>query len=52
VLAIILPAAFFAALNSNNSSGDIQNAVSDDVRGQILKVSRGLAIILLVVYVN
>ncbi|KAJ7781584.1 hypothetical protein B0H16DRAFT_1498964 [Mycena metata] len=48
VLTILLPAAFFAALNSSNSAG---TGLSDDVRGDILKVSRGLALILLVVYI-
>ncbi|KAJ6567190.1 hypothetical protein DFH09DRAFT_1471058 [Mycena vulgaris] len=40
VLTILLPAAFFAALNTK---------FRDDVRGDMLKVSRGLAVILLVV---
>ncbi|KAJ7228974.1 hypothetical protein GGX14DRAFT_344883 [Mycena pura] len=48
LLAILLPATFFAALNSSNSGGG--GAVSDDVRGDILKVSRGLAVILLAMY--
>ncbi|KAJ6539025.1 hypothetical protein B0H19DRAFT_960734 [Mycena capillaripes] len=51
VLTILLPAAFFAALNSSSSAGNGQNAISDSVRGDLLKISRGLAIILLVVYV-
>ncbi|KAJ7179439.1 hypothetical protein C8R46DRAFT_1073775 [Mycena filopes] len=51
VLTILLPAAFFAALNSSSPSGTTQSAVSDDVRGDILKVSRGLAVILLIVYI-
>ncbi|KAJ7047689.1 hypothetical protein C8F04DRAFT_935863 [Mycena alexandri] len=51
VLTILIPAAFFAALNSGGSAGTGQNAVSDNVRGDILKVSRGLALILLIVYI-
>ncbi|KAJ7087170.1 hypothetical protein B0H15DRAFT_781584 [Mycena belliarum] len=51
VLAILLPAAFFAALGSFNFPGNNDIALSDDVRGDILKISRGLAVILLGVYV-
>ncbi|KAJ7162549.1 hypothetical protein C8R43DRAFT_880134 [Mycena crocata] len=50
VLTILLPAAFFAALSSSGSTATNQDAVSDFVRGDILKVSRGLAVILLGVY--
>ncbi|KAJ7667683.1 hypothetical protein DFH06DRAFT_983616 [Mycena polygramma] len=50
VLTIIIPAAFFAALNSNGSGAGGQSAVSDSVRGDLLKISRGLAVILLLVY--
>ncbi|KAJ7499245.1 hypothetical protein FB451DRAFT_1015185 [Mycena latifolia] len=50
VLTILLPATFFAALNSGSFSGNNQITVNDDVRGDILKVSRGLAVILLGVY--
>ncbi|KAJ7507435.1 hypothetical protein B0H11DRAFT_1967028 [Mycena galericulata] len=50
VLSLLLPAAFFAALNSSSDGGSSPNAVSDTVRGDILKVSRGLAAMLLVVY--
>ncbi|KAJ7688413.1 hypothetical protein B0H17DRAFT_938383, partial [Mycena rosella] len=50
VLSLVLPAAFFAALNSSDPARSTQNVVSDDVRGDILKVSRGLAVILLAVY--
>lgn len=58
VLAIFLPTTFFAALDrgarSAGPSGVLQpsgDVVTDDMRSSILKLSRGLAIILVVVYV-
>ncbi|KAJ7283477.1 hypothetical protein C8J57DRAFT_1054330 [Mycena rebaudengoi] len=51
VLTILLPTAFFAALNGGSPLENGRSAVSDDMRGDILKVSRGLAIMLLAVYV-
>ncbi|KAJ6627510.1 hypothetical protein B0H10DRAFT_1994941 [Mycena sp. CBHHK59/15] len=50
VLTLLLPAAFFAALQGDVPLENGQSAVSDSVRGDILKVSRGLAVILLAVY--
>ncbi|KAJ7755612.1 hypothetical protein DFH07DRAFT_743155 [Mycena maculata] len=50
VLSLLLPAAFFSALNSVDAGGESPNAVSDSVRGDLLKVSRGLAVLLLAVY--
>lgn len=58
VLAIFLPTTFFAALDrgaqSAGPTGVLQpsgNVVTDDMRTGILTMSRGLAIILIVVYV-
>lgn len=45
-MTLIVPAAFFAALDRG---GDTANIVNDTMRGEFLKMSRGLAIILLVV---
>ena len=59
VLTILLPTAFFAALDrgaqSIASNGQVTysgNVVSDHMRDEILRMSRGLAIILLIVYVG
>jgi len=53
VLAILMPTAFFCALNTQFAPTEIQktSAVTDRVRGEILRFSRGLAVLLLVVYV-
>ena len=56
VLATMLPTAFFASLDRgigatlNEESG--VPLVSDFTRGQILKISRGISIILIIVYVS
>lgn len=59
VLATLLPTAFFAALDrGTNAPGTTTEAaaeaaftlVSDETRAQILHISRGLAVILLVMY--
>ena len=59
VLTILLPTAFFAALDrgaqsvaSNGTLTYSGSILSDSVRGQILEMSRGLAVVLLVVYVG
>ncbi|KAF9528625.1 hypothetical protein CPB83DRAFT_304938 [Crepidotus variabilis] len=53
VLTLLLPFAIFTALNSsfNPRGGEVVSAVNDEVRGKILELSRGLAILLLIVYV-
>ncbi|KAJ8523020.1 hypothetical protein ONZ45_g501 [Pleurotus djamor] len=53
-LTLLLPALYFAALDKGSFAEavlDPQTIVNDAVRGQFLKVSRGLAIVLLIVYV-
>ncbi|KII95922.1 hypothetical protein PLICRDRAFT_99140 [Plicaturopsis crispa FD-325 SS-3] len=59
VLTLLLPAAFFAALDRGvlaipeaGSTAAAQSVVNDTVRGQFLQISRGLSIILLIVYVG
>ncbi|KAJ3488853.1 hypothetical protein NLI96_g2549 [Meripilus lineatus] len=58
VLTIFLPTAFFAALDrgikSISDAGELQfdtSLVNDEVRGQLLRMSRGLAVMLLIVYI-
>ena len=58
VLATLLPTAFFAALDRGVSAATAEAAeavsavVNDTTRGQILRMSRGMAVMLLVVYVS
>ncbi|EKM51117.1 uncharacterized protein PHACADRAFT_263099 [Phanerochaete carnosa HHB-10118-sp] len=59
VLTILLPTAFFAALDrgaqSIASNGQLTysgNVLTDHMRDEILRMSRGLAVVLLVVYVG
>jgi len=53
VLAILLPTAFFAALSTQFSPTGVDklSPVTDLVRGEILRFSRGLAVLLLIVYI-
>ncbi|KAH9895936.1 hypothetical protein C8Q73DRAFT_643814 [Cubamyces lactineus] len=57
VLATLLPTAFFAALDRGVSvatagaAETVSAVVNDTTRGQILKMSRGMAVMLLVVYI-
>jgi len=53
-LTLLLPAAFFSALDRTVAPGNIglPPAVSDSVRGDFLKLSRALAIFLLIIYVG
>jgi len=53
VLAILMPTAFFCALNTQFAPSELEkmSAVTDRVRGEILRFSRGMAVLLLVVYV-
>lgn len=53
VLAILTPTAFFCALDTQFSPTGLNKmaAVSDRVRGEILKFSRGMAFLLLIVYI-
>lgn len=50
-LTLLVPAAYFAALNRGAGSGieTVGSIVNDTTRGQFLKMSRGLAVILLIV---
>ena len=53
VLSLLLPAAFFAALDTDFSPpgttvGTFSN-ISDEIRGNLLKISRGIAVLLLIV---
>ncbi|KAH9047187.1 hypothetical protein EDB84DRAFT_523533 [Lactarius hengduanensis] len=53
VLALTLLATFFAATDINNNNGpEIATALSDKVRDDFLRISRGFAVILLVIYVG
>lgn len=51
VLSLMIPAAFFAALDGGSvpTTAGAVNPVSDEVRGMFLKMSRGVAILLLCV---
>ena len=49
VLALTIPAAFFAATDTNNNNGtQIATGPSDTLRDDFLRISRGFAVILLV----
>ena len=55
VLSLLLPAAFFTALDTGftppgTTDGAFSN-ISDETRGNLLKISRGIAILLLIVWV-
>lgn len=52
-MALLVPAAFFAALDRGigGEIGGGESIVNDTVRGNFLKMSRGIAIILLVMSV-
>ncbi|KAH9053057.1 hypothetical protein EDB87DRAFT_310784 [Lactarius vividus] len=52
VLALAILAAFFAATDINNNGPEIATALSDKVRDNFLCISRGFAVILLVIYVG
>lgn len=47
ILSFLIPAAFFSALNGKQA---LENPVSEIVRSNLLNISRGMAIILIVVY--
>ncbi|KAI0357108.1 hypothetical protein OH77DRAFT_132499 [Trametes cingulata] len=59
VLSIVLPTSFFAALDRGNAIQPLPTSerapfsplVSDAVRGDMLKMSRGIAIMLLIIYI-
>jgi len=53
VLAILTPTAFFTAVNTQFTPIRVAkiNPVSDAVRGEILKFSRGMAVLLLIAYI-
>ncbi|KAF9527191.1 hypothetical protein CPB83DRAFT_769027 [Crepidotus variabilis] len=51
VLGLLLPTVFFAALNTSfGTTGRTSAAVTDVVRGKMLQLSYGLAVLLLIVY--
>ncbi|KAH9170190.1 hypothetical protein EDB89DRAFT_2230745 [Lactarius sanguifluus] len=53
VLALTIPAAFFGATDTNNNNGsESTTAITDKVRDDFLRISRGFAVILLVIYVG
>jgi len=56
VLSLLLPAAFFGALDTSFSPPGIGNgtfdSISDATRDSLLKISRGIAILLLIVWVS
>ncbi|KAH9170193.1 hypothetical protein EDB89DRAFT_1979226 [Lactarius sanguifluus] len=53
VLALTIPAAFFASIDTNTNTGsESTTAISDGVRDDFLRISRGFAVILLVIYVG
>ena len=53
VLSLLLPAAFFAALDTDFSPPGIADGkfigISDEIRGNLLQISRGIAVLLLIV---
>ena len=56
VLSLLLPAAFFAALDTDFSPpgtavGEF-SSISDETRGNLLKISRGIAVLLQIVWVS
>ncbi|EMD35857.1 hypothetical protein CERSUDRAFT_115780 [Gelatoporia subvermispora B] len=55
VMAIMLPTALFAALDrgasASNAGEPFSSLINDQTRDQILQISRGLSVILLVVYI-
>ena len=52
-LSLLLPAAFFAALDTNFSPPGIVDGtfsnINDETQGKLLKISRGIAVLLLIV---
>ena len=46
VLALTIPSAFFTAIDTNGAEGP--TALSDSVRRDMLRISRGFAVILLI----
>lgn len=51
MLSILLPTAFFAAIDRGVAEVSLDGLISDPMRHEFLKMSRGLAIILLIMYV-
>ena len=55
VLSLLLPAAFFAALDtgfSPSATAVVPTILDDHFRGTLLKMSRGIAVLLLIVWVS
>ncbi|KAF7341487.1 Vacuolar calcium ion transporter [Mycena venus] len=51
VMTLLIPAAFFAALDNGVAGTAGADLLSDTMRGKFLKMSRGLALILIAVYI-
>ncbi|KAI0312656.1 hypothetical protein OF83DRAFT_1066818 [Amylostereum chailletii] len=53
VMALVVPAAFFSALDEGTAAGSTVSAVvTDALRGDFLRMARGTAVILLLVYIG
>lgn len=52
VLSLLIPAAFFGALNDAVTVTAESQVVSDETRHMFLQMSRGIAVLLLLVYVH
>lgn len=55
MLTLLVPAAFFAAVDRGTAAaaaGGVEGILNDHLRGEFLKMSRGLALLLLSVYVQ
>lgn len=53
VLALVIPASFFAALDrsASGAEGSEPQLINDHIRNEFMRISRGFAVILLVVYI-
>ena len=53
-MALVVPAAFFSSLDQGvvSENAAVSSIVTDQLRGNFLKMARGTAIILLIVYVQ
>lgn len=52
-MTLIVPVAYFAALDRGAAEpGAVESIVTDATRGQLLVMSRGMAVILLIVYIS
>jgi hypothetical protein len=52
VLALTIPSAFFAAIDTQSTnSAEVSTGLSDFIRRDLLRISRGFAVILLAMYI-